>query len=250
MSHDDDDTDERADDGADNAGRRKRKRRGSRRAAQAGQAKKRSAGRAGPRPSAGPAADGAGLDPSLASRHGLRPREARFVREYLVDLNAAHAAARAGAPAASARQRGSEMLRRPRVKAAIDEAVAARAERTALRAEDILAEIDSLATSDIGEILDFTGDEVKLRPGQDIPARARRWIQSMKVKRRVEKTGEGPQTVEVIEFRLWDKPANLRLAAQHRGMLVERHEHMGKDGEAIPITVVEVVKPAEAKSVE
>lgn len=60
----------------------------------------------------------------------LTPRQARFVEEYLVDLNATQAALRAGYSEAGAEVRGSELVRNRKVAAAIRAAQAARSERT------------------------------------------------------------------------------------------------------------------------
>lgn len=60
----------------------------------------------------------------------LTPKQAAFVREYLVDLNAAAAAVRAGYPERSAKQRGHELLLQPHVAAAVRDALDRRAEVT------------------------------------------------------------------------------------------------------------------------
>src|SRR5271166_5161849 len=62
----------------------------------------------------------------------LTPKQARFVQEYLIDLNAAQAAIRAGYSAKTARVIGHENLTKPDIAAAIEKAKAKRAERTEL----------------------------------------------------------------------------------------------------------------------
>jgi phage terminase small subunit len=48
----------------------------------------------------------------------MRPKHARFVQEYLVDLNATHDAIRAGYSAKTADQEGYRLLRNAEVSAA------------------------------------------------------------------------------------------------------------------------------------
>jgi phage terminase small subunit len=179
----------------------------------------------------------------------LTAKQQRFVDEFLVDQNCTQAATRAGYRP----DFGRKLARKRHVKAAIEAALAQRsaetaqrATRAALEAERVLAEYELLAHSDIGDILDFTGDKVQLRPARDIPERARRAIRSMKVRRYVEGRGDDAREVEVTEFALWSKPEALARAAQHLGLLKERHEHSGPDGGPIPITFVEVPAGAPA----
>ena len=71
----------------------------------------------------------------------LTPRQALFVNEYLVDLNAVQAAIRAGYSARSAKSKAYKVLNRPAVAEAIRKAVEARAERLQLSSEDVLRSI-------------------------------------------------------------------------------------------------------------
>lgn len=59
----------------------------------------------------------------------LTPKQALFVKEYLVDLNATQAAIRAGYSEKTAKEIGCENLTKPNIKRAIDEAMDARAKR-------------------------------------------------------------------------------------------------------------------------
>jgi phage terminase small subunit len=79
------------------------------------------------------------------SAKGLTPKQAAFVREYLVDLNATQAAIRAGFSAKTAESQASRLLRNVKVGGAINLAVAKRAEKTELTAERVLKEIGLIA---------------------------------------------------------------------------------------------------------
>jgi phage terminase small subunit len=59
----------------------------------------------------------------------LTPKQQRFVQEYAVDLNATHAAIRAGYSPKTARPISFETLQRPAVKTAVQKALRANEER-------------------------------------------------------------------------------------------------------------------------
>ena len=60
----------------------------------------------------------------------LSPMQARFVEQYLIDLNATHAAIRAGYAQKNAKQQGHVLLQKPAVQEAVTAAMQARSERT------------------------------------------------------------------------------------------------------------------------
>ena len=78
----------------------------------------------------------------------LTPKQAAFIQEFLVDLNATQAAVRAGYSARTARKIGHENLTKPHIKAAIEAAQAERAERARITADDVLNGLHKEATYD------------------------------------------------------------------------------------------------------
>jgi len=71
----------------------------------------------------------------------LSPKQARFCREYVVDLNGTAAACRAGYSSVSAKQQASRLLTKANVQAAIAELQAAVAERLDIDADHIVGEL-------------------------------------------------------------------------------------------------------------
>lgn len=65
----------------------------------------------------------------------LRPKQQRFIDEYLIDLNATQAAIRAGYSEKTACSIGEENLRKPDIKQAIQERMAARSKNTEVTQE-------------------------------------------------------------------------------------------------------------------
>jgi phage terminase small subunit len=111
----------------------------------------------------------------------LKPKQELFVAEYLVDLNATAAAARAGYKHPN--KQGPRLLVNVGVAARIQELKRQRSERVQADADQVLREQLWLAHSDIADILDFSGEEPQLRPAREIPKHAHRAIASMKVRR-------------------------------------------------------------------
>lgn len=83
----------------------------------------------------------------------LTPKQAMFVKEYLVDLNATQAAIRAGYKEKTAAVIGAENLTKPNIQAALDKAMAERSQRTDIKADDVLRYWHDIATADPNEII-------------------------------------------------------------------------------------------------
>lgn len=74
----------------------------------------------------------------------LTHKQARFVEEYLIDLNATQAARRAGYSAKTAGQMGERLLKKVEIKQAIDRAIKKRCEATERTAKDVVRDIEKL----------------------------------------------------------------------------------------------------------
>lgn len=89
----------------------------------------------------------------------LRPKQAAFVAEYLIDLNATQAAIRAGYSAATAGSIGGELLQKPEIQDAIREAMQKRAERTEITQDKVLSDIELIKQDAMKSKVDKEGDE-------------------------------------------------------------------------------------------
>jgi len=88
----------------------------------------------------------------------LNDRERLFVAEYLVDMNASQAATRAGYSPKTVGSNSYRVMRRPRVKAAIAAAMAARERDLQIDAREVLDEIARLAFANLADYLAPDGD--------------------------------------------------------------------------------------------
>ncbi len=170
-------------------------------------------------------------DNSLIAPEGLNPKQALFVLEYLIDMNASQAAIRAGYSEKTAGNIGHELLKKPEIHAALLKAMENRAERTGITADRILNELALIGFSNIqnynvddrGQV-DLNADTAK---PEDIRAVA-------SVKRR-RSSGEWGESVEV-EYSFWNKLQALTMMGKHVGLFNEKVDVTITGGRAERIT--------------
>lgn len=89
--------------------------------------------------------------PAEKENRPLTPKEARFVREYLIDCNAARAAAAAGYSRRNAKQLGHQLVTRACVAAAISAKSEAIAQKLDITVERTVEELARLAYAPVGK---------------------------------------------------------------------------------------------------
>ena len=91
----------------------------------------------------------------------LTPKPARFVEEYLLDLNATQAALRAGYSAKTAEVHGSRLLGNVKVAAAVEKAQEARSERTKINQDWVIERLVGVyeASMEARPVCDKNGEE-------------------------------------------------------------------------------------------
>lgn len=91
---------------------------------------------------------------------GLTDKQARFVSEYLVDLNATAAYIRAGYAARgnSAEVSACRLFRNAQIKAAIDKAMSDRSARVEITADKVLADVEAIKRDAMRESTDKDGN--------------------------------------------------------------------------------------------
>jgi len=144
----------------------------------------------------------------------LTPKEARFVSEYLVDLNATKAAERAGYKKHTARQAGSRLLSDVNIQAAIEAAKLERSERTQIDADWVLTRLANEADADMADLYDDNGD---LLPVEEWPLI---WRQGLVAGVEIEALyeGEGEDRIQVghvKKLKLVDRTRRLELIGKH-----------------------------------
>ena len=174
------------------------------------------------------------------------PKQARFVHEYLIDLNASQAAIRAGYSARNADKIGSELLGKTRVRAAIGEAQKARERRTLITADRVVGELALIAFSNTQDYIGATGAG---DPFVDLSGLSReQWaaVQEVTVEDFVDGRGKDRRDVRRVKFKLADKRAALVDLGRHLGIFTDKLEHLGKDGGPIAIELSIALRLANA----
>jgi phage terminase small subunit len=154
----------------------------------------------------------------------LNARQQLFVQEYLVDLNATQAAIRAGYSARTAEQQGPRLLQQPTIKAAVEEAMAARVERIQVTADSVIEELAKIGFSDIRRMFSAAGS---LRRIEDLDDNAAAALSSVEVVTRKVPGGEDAEVEHVAKIKLWDKRQALVDLGKHLGLFKEQIEHSG-----------------------
>lgn len=152
----------------------------------------------------------------------LNDKEAAFVTEYLIDLNASRAAIRAGYAKTTADKKACFWVAPDREKCpedkrhvwdAVQVAKQARCERTKIDADYVLkrlVEVDQM------DLIDIMEDDGGLKPVSEWPKIWRQFIQGMDLTELFEGRGEDREMIGFLKKIKWpDKVKNLELIGKH-----------------------------------
>ena len=152
----------------------------------------------------------------------LTAKQARFVEEYLVDLNATQAAIRAGYSQRRADSIGYENLRKPEIRDAIQAEQLARSAKTGITAARVVQEIARIAFADPRLVAKWDQSGIDLCDSATLTDDAAAAISEIK-------QGQFGVTVK-----LHSKVAALEQLAKHVGLYAERTP----DDESLPRVIV------------
>ena len=161
----------------------------------------------------------------------LTAKQALFVAEYMVDLNATAAARRAGYSYKNAEVIGYQLLQKPLVKQALQAKMKKMEEKTEITIERVLKEYAKLAFYDPRQLFCDDGSPKDTSALSDDVAAA---IAGLDVVEIYEGEGRNRKFVGYIKkYRLADKKGALDSIGKHLGMFVDRQEHSGPSGKPI-----------------
>jgi phage terminase small subunit len=150
------------------------------------------------------------------------PKREAFCQEFLVDLNATAAAARAGYSAKSSHAQGCRLMGMEEVQRRVQQLMERRVERTEITQDRVIAELALLAFSDMRAFADWGQTGVTLKTSAELTADAARCVAEI---------GETTGKTRSVRFKLHDKVGPLIKLGQHLGIrFAEQHELTGKDG--------------------
>lgn len=172
----------------------------------------------------------------------LTDKQAAFVKEYPVDLNATQAAIRAGFSEKTARAKASQLMDLPHVMEAIEAEMAKRSERTEITQDRVLQELARVGFSDIRKLFTETGS---LKRPEEWDDDAAAFVSSIEVVVRKVPGGDEDEVEHIHKVKLWDKNSALEKIARHLGMLNDKMkvEHSGVDGAPlVPVLNVHIAR--------
>lgn len=169
----------------------------------------------------------------------LNERQARFVEEYLIDLNATQAAIRAGYSEKTAHSQGPRLLENVEVSAAVEKAIKARSDRTEITQDMVLKEYAKIGFADIRKAVSWgSAPEPTDSPEQDrvYP------VELMPSEDMDDDTAAAVSEVSLtqagVKIKMYDKKGALDSIGKHLGMFTEKVEVTGKDGGSIKMEEV------------
>ena len=146
----------------------------------------------------------------MATKQKLTPKQARFVEEYLVDLNATQAAIRAGYSEKTAAEQGYDNLRKPQLAEAIQAAQESRSKRTEITADRVLEELAKVGFANAGDYFDWGPEGIGVKDKAELSAEQQAAV--------AEVSETTTQTGGTVRLKLHDKIGALEKIGRHLGM--------------------------------
>ncbi|WP_075882066.1 terminase small subunit [Vreelandella massiliensis] len=143
----------------------------------------------------------------------LPPKQARFVEEYLVDLNATQAAIRAGYSKKTAYRTGADNLKKPQIRELLEQYREERSRRVEMDADRVLQRLIEIDEMDVADILD---DDGRVLPVKQWPSVWRRCVSGVDVSEIADGAGDDREVKGLLKKIRWpDKHKNLEMIGRH-----------------------------------
>lgn len=152
----------------------------------------------------------------------LTAKQAKFVDEYLIDLNATKAAIRAGYSEKTADQQACQMLKKTQVASAIANRMRDREVRTEITQDRVLKEVARLAFLDIRKAFNEDGSLKPINQLDDDTAAAVAGLDVSEIS-----AGDNAVIGALKKIRLSEKKGALELLMRHLGMLNDKMKLQG-----------------------
>ena len=145
----------------------------------------------------------------------LTPRQQAFCAEYLIDLNGAAAARRAGYSKKGADVRGAELLGNRKVQVELQKLMGTRARRTQIDADAVLTELGHIGFSQIVDLVEWNHEDgVQVKDSEALAGEP--------ILAAIAEIQEGSSTIGAhasgIKIKLHDKIRALELIGRHLGL--------------------------------
>src|SRR5574343_1427128 len=140
----------------------------------------------------------------------MTPRQARFVEEYLIDLNGTRAAIRAGYSEKTANEQATRVLAKAHIQEAVQLKQRERSARTGVTADRVIKELARIAFADPRKVMTWGPGGVVLRESTELSDDDAALVAEVS-ETRSENGGS-------IKAKLWSKPDALEKLARHLGL--------------------------------
>lgn len=169
----------------------------------------------------------------MSGANNLRPKQAAFVEEYLIDFNGTQAAIRAGYSVKTARKMASENLTKPDIIDALARRRVELAEANEVTPEKVAAEYALMGFANLEDYVKWAPDGITLTASSELPEGATRAVSEITEVR----TSKGDDyTTTTIKFKLHDKKGALDSLCRLLGYNApEKREVAGAGGGPIQI---------------
>lgn len=144
----------------------------------------------------------------------LTPKQAEFVRQYLVDLNATQAAIRAGYSERTANRIGPELLVKTCIRDAIAAAQSKREQRTEITQDKVVSELAKIAFGNISDVMEWGPRGVVLKSSSELTEDQAAGV--AEVSENTTKDGGS------LKLKRHDKVKALELLGRHLGMFTDK----------------------------
>ena len=149
---------------------------------------------------------------STPKQKPLTQKQKLFVEQYLIDLNATQAARRAGYSKRSAMELGYQLLQKPSVVEAIQDAMQERSRRTQVTQDRVLEELAAIAFANIYDALNTGSGQPTYKEMDELPADLQKAIFEIAC------APSEDGSTRITRLKLACKMKALTLIAQHLGM--------------------------------
>jgi phage terminase small subunit len=160
----------------------------------------------------------------------LTDRQARFVQEYLIDLNATQAAIRAGFAAGSANRRAYKLLQDPRVQALVQVGRDKAAKRAEITLDQVVAEAAKIGFANMQDYLSVGNDGQPSLDWSKLSREQAAALGEVTVDTFTQGQGEDAKDVRRVKFKLADKLQALIALGKHLGGFGSKIEVTGAGG--------------------
>ena len=172
-------------------------------------------------------------------KKGLTPKQALFVKEYIVDFNATRAAKAAKYSPKTAFSIGVENLKKPLIQEAIQKEIEKRELRTERTADEVIDLLWKMVEYSLEDYFNISeSGEITAKSFDELPEGAAKLINGIKYKKQALKKGKDEEeflNISDIEYKMPNKDKMVELLMRHHGLLVEKHEFTGKNGSKIKV---------------